>query len=310
MDEKVLKIAITTLTCNDRNTLRGSIRAFMANTCFLSEKKKIEIEWYILLQGCTSAYITLFITFIKESFICECLEYESKITEKKRKFHCKQKNEIKSNFCKFHLLIVDQNLGLSKGNNLLCEQTCSYRYVLNIEDDWLLLPFAITRCPSTWLWSALQFMELHTDVSTIFLRKYATEKEKWQYGWTRSISYNNHKYAQQNFNWKQKMCGSERIVQDGLVFAHIPHFLFTFNPAIRRNEDYYKACIFPLNEFEDINHRRQAWAQTKEDTITRWGWCEAFAMEFHRNLKTFTLQSGSFGHFEDWVPHLNNIFIT
>lgn len=307
------RFCVSTLTCNDRDTLKGTFTAVLSNT-----RVSDPLEWFLLLQGCTPQYVAEIAGFLEESLSAvytfqhavyrKGIRAPEKLWVKQNGQETKQEEEKPATSTKpvirVGMYVVEQNLGLSKGNNLLCDLVKEYEYVLNVEDDWTLLPEKMTQCPPTWLTTCLTFLDANRDVSTLFLRKYATAQEKWQYGWTRVISYRDHQYRNQNFNWAAKIKGSDVKMCGDLKFQHIPTFLFTFNPAIRRNADYYKANVFPLNEFEDVNRRRNEWKQTQEDTIVKWGWCESLAMEKHRDLKTYNVQSGCFGHYEDWAPLL------
>ena len=80
-------------------------------------------------------------------------------------------------------------------------------------------------------------------------------------------------------------------------FTEIPTFLFSFNPCLRRNNDYHRT-VFPLTEFD----------KDQKDIMKNkhWGWCEAVSMEKIRDLKAVWLNEGIFGHYEDWEKDLNN----
>lgn len=260
--------AVTTLTCNDRNTIFKTIAAFVLNTD-ISKK----IDWFIFAQGCS------------EPFLASLKKLTEKIEAEKN--------------VQFHLTASEKNLGLSKGSNVLAEQTKDYKYVLNLEDDWILLGKDVTNIEKEWLDLCLQFLEEDEKVSTLFLRKYHDSGEKARYGWSKGIPYQCHKHKD-NFNWKEKMKGSLKVYYHGIIFQEIPHFLFTFNPCIRRNEDYYNANVFPLQEFDDVNTIKEKWTDSGDKNIPHWGWCEALTMEKTYDLTTFNVGAGLFGHFEDW----------
>lgn len=300
----------TTLTCNDRKTLPQVIRAVLQNTSFSTC-----CDWIILLQGCTDAYIRMFLHFLAQQtannntgIILVDLHPGTPDAIKKRykpAMPCLNDDDKQVVAVRFVLRILEKNVGLSKGNNILAECAKPYTYVVNLEDDWILLPPSFTAVSNNWLTQCLAFMDKYSSVSTLFLRQYSTEKEKLQYGWTRNIPYSNHKFALSNFNYAEKMRNpqlAQPAIQLGneILFRHIPQFLFSFNPTLRRNNDYYqKAKIFPLVEYEDINTRKQNWSQTKLNTIPAWGNCEAVTMELHRDLTTFYVQDGLFVHHED-----------
>lgn len=251
--------AITTISCNDRQTLFKTIEMFLQNTHY------DKLNWYIYLQGNTEKYIDKFKQYIQN--------FDNII---------------------FHLIINEKNIGLSKGVNELNENVKEYKYVLHIEDDWACLAEN-----KNWLNTCLNFMEIHTDISTLYLRKYSNNEEKFQFGWTRNIKYQCHKYKD-NFNYAEKMKKSHIIMYEEIKFQHIPKCLFTFNPTIRRNKDYYDNDIFPLLEFDDISNKKNMWKLTQEHEIKDWGWCEALTMEKTINLKTYNVANGIFGHYENF----------
>jgi GT2 family glycosyltransferase len=296
------RFCITTITCNNRNTLIPTIESFYQNTQY-----PYIFKWMILLQGCTSEYV----------------EYVRKWT------NTIGKEQLK---CKFKLLVSKKNLGLSRGNNILAHRVRNYRYVLHLEDDWLCLPQSVTGVPKSWLITCLDFIDQHPEVSTLFLRKYLDDADKKRYSWTRHCYYYGHQYHD-NFNYAQKMVSTkDRAIfyhsslvesQEKLKFQEIPKFLFTFNPCIRRNSDYYRVGVFPLDEFQDIRKsnitndvtdskesknreepQMTKWTLTEYTTVPDWGWTEARAMEKIRELITYNVSSGIFGHYEDWIGHL------
>ncbi len=258
-----MSFTIATLTCNDRESLFLTIESFCKNT-------NINCDWHIFLQGCTGEYLNRVTQFIEQF-----------------------KN------VQFHLKTHQTNLGLSKGQNVIADMVKEYEYVLQLEDDWYCLPEKITGLSKEWLETCLQFLEKNKHVSTLYLRKYVDEMEKFKYAWTRHVEYKNHVYKK-NFNYAKKMEGSDTRVFQEIKFQHIPQFLFTFNPCIRRNTDYYKVGVFPLLELKDINSKRGEWLATTPEDVPMWGWCEAIAMEKTRNLITYNVGSGIFGHQEDW----------
>jgi len=261
---------ITTLSCNDRKTLIPTIRAFLKET-EMPDKWK----WWILIQGCSCTYIDEIISYLKSL----------------------------DNNDRFNLLISETNLGLSKGNNILIQATQNYKYILHLEDDWICLPPSITGVSKNWLTTCLQFLDQHPEVSTLFLRKYATPQEKFKFAWNRHIKYKCHKYTD-NFNFSKKMEGSPIEYVNEIKFQQIPQFLFTFNPCIRRNEDYFKLGIYPLNEYNDAITKRENWTLTLPKDAPYWGWCESLTMEKLRDSITYNVAAGIFGHFEDWITKL------
>lgn len=266
VDIKQIPLAITTLTYNNRDTLLKTIRCLkpeLSNTHH-------QIDWYILLQNCTNEYIES----IKNQLV-----------------------DIPSNV-KVEMLVYKQNLGLSPANNILISKTKDYKYVLHLEDDWISLPLhlqPVKLSPNvSWIDICVEYMENNKDISTILLRSYNNEKEKWQYGWSRTIPYMCHVHKD-NFNFEEKMKSVVPVIYKDIKFTEIPTFLFTFNPCIRRNEDYNKT-VFPLPEFNDD--------QKDESHNQHWGWCEAVSMEKIRHLKAVWINEGIFGHYEDWINDL------
>lgn len=256
-------------------------------------------EWFILLQGCSNDHIT---------------KVQSILTTLLTDGHSQQIHDghllVHNSTITIHLLLSPTNLGLSKGMNILNVAVRDFKYVLLLEDDWIALPTAIlettTLLPRDWISLTLNFLDYHPTVSTIFLRRYRDEKEKNQFGWSRGIPYRCH-HHQNNFNYADKMKGSWKIPFHSLSFQQIPDFLFTFNPHIRRNEDYYRANVFPLPEFADINSKQDKWTITKEGDCPDWGSTEALSMEKTRHLVTFNMNQGVFGHFEDFEQILNQL---
>jgi len=100
------------------------------------------------------------------------------------------------------------------------------------------------------------------------------------------------------------MESSRKVTYREIIFQHIPYFLFTFNPHLRRNADYYRCGVFPLPEYSDISTRQSEWKLTGNGDAKNWGWCEALSMEKTRDLVTYNVGSGIFGHYEDWVDAL------
>lgn len=277
--------ALTTLTCNNRLTLFPVIQSVFRNCTWPKGT-----FWFIVLQGCSAEHVAQVVKTFRECMggsRCQVKEFGASHTV-----------IFNTRIC-VHLLCIPENLGLSKGNNVLAVAARSFKYVMFVEDDWYALPEEITHVVPNWVSACLSFLETNPTVSSLFLRKYATEAEKFQYGWTRQIGYVCHRFAE-NFNYAANMKNSKVMTHDGIKFQHIPNCLFTFNPCIRRNKDYYEAGVFPLPEFADVSKRQGQWNATKEGEIHEWGSCEALSMEKTRHLQTFNVAAGLFGHFEDF----------
>jgi hypothetical protein len=283
---KSTKFCLTTLCCNDRKTLFAVLTALSIRTLIPEGT-----SWFLLLQGCT------------ESFLEQIKQLCAKIK-------INQANRVN-----FEFLIYKDNMGLSKAANVLAETTKCFQYVMHIEDDWLCLPHKVTQVNWSWLSLCLAFLDSRPDVSTIFLRKYVNAEEKHKFAWTKHAWYKCHVY-QDNFNYANKMKLKPKMkfslaTNNGNTseqtigsFQEIPTFLFTFNPCIRRNVDYFRVGVFPLGEFQDAVSKRDQWTLTGYDEAPEWGWCESFAMEKIRDLICFNFEAGIFGHYEDWISTL------
>lgn len=267
------KLALTTVTYNDRKSLLKVFRRFLSYT----DTTLLPFTWYVALQNCSDEFVQQVIDIFKE--------YASLSTSGQL--------SITLVLCRFK-----QNIGLSKAMSYLIEKTKRFELTLNIEDDWILLD---THVPSSrWLDASVKFLDTHADASAVFLRAYAGSSDKHQYGWTRTIPYKCHEFKD-NFNYEQKMKDHVEIVTQTLPddvenkFQLIPDFLFTFNPVVTRNSDYHK-YVYPLPKFANDQKDPQYQAN--------WGCCEAVVMERTRKagLRTFWLNQGIFGHNEDFFP--------
>jgi len=257
-----MTIAITFLSHNDNEILIFAIKELIKNTIF-----HMECHIHILLQCCSKSYI---------------LSIENLLVEFNKTI-----NNIK---CILHT--EKENVGVSKGNNILYNLTKNYKYVIHLEDDWFIIS------NKDWFKTCIKFMEENENVDTLALRKYVSEKEKYDYGWTRTIPYYCHKHTD-NFNYQNKL-GNKIQIEDS-EFTEIKHFLFTFNPTIRRNKSYNS--IFPLLEFNDIDNINE-YKQTKIHSNEKWGWCEALTMEKTRDFTTYMYKEGIFIHYDDSIEYL------
>ena len=277
VDKKEIKLAITTITCNNRVTIFPTVETFLDSN--RTKFEGLSIDWFILLQGCNQDHIEK---------LDELLENYSETHP----------------MINFELLVYKKNLGLSKGNNILAEKTKNYKYVLHIEDDWITLTKNVTGSGNHWLKSSMEFMEEHPETSTLFLVKFPNgSKHK---SWNQIVHYNTFKHND-NFDYLRKMRENTKIImKDDIKYQLITTFLFTFNPAIRRNARYYACGVYPLLEKEDVRQGDENnWKMTQYKDIIDWGWCEADAMEKTRGEITYNVASGIFGHHEDWAPKLD-----
>lgn len=284
---------ITTLTCNDRECLSDTIGSFFEWTDLSwltdphgppSSRPSISgpVIWFIYMQGCSVEFVA------RTQALVDSLTREH---PGRMEFRIEQNPE---------------NLGLSKGSNRLAEMSSEFDFVLHLEDDWLCLPSSVTGVGRHWLRVCLSLMGNMAGISTLFLRKYASDQEKWQYGWRRTIPYRNHRHPD-NFDYTRKIkqkIKENHVIQDieGIGFQEIPTFLFTLNPCIRRNSDYYSCGVFPLDEFNDRLSNRNRWEQDK--VVEWWGYSESMAMEKIRDLCCLNVSRGIFGHYEDWIKLL------
>lgn len=259
---------IASLVCNNRSTFFKVLSSFVEGTDITLFPEKI--DWVVFVQGCTDDFVNK----IKES----CVAIDN------------LQVKVVSNA---------ENLGLSKGMNRLHNLVKEYEYTLFLEDDWVLFP---TEYNPSWLKACYDFLIEQSSVSTLALRRYKDEHEKYQYGWTRSIPYTNFTRTN-NFNYESKMKGSTILTKGGLTFQHIPDFLFTMNPHIRKNSDYVKCGALPLIDIYDavINPQiTNVWKTSAHDGQSYWGVCEALSMEKTIDLKTFMVNDGLFVHYEHW----------
>src|SRR5437867_2774678 len=97
-----MSLCLTTVTYNDRPTLKKVVSAVLEQTEFPPNTK-----WYFVMQHCTD-------------------EFAQEIVE----------------LCKGKVALVvirfAENIGLSKAMRFIIEQTKYFEYVLNVEDDWIL----------------------------------------------------------------------------------------------------------------------------------------------------------------------------
>jgi glycosyltransferase involved in cell wall biosynthesis len=260
------RVAITFLSHNDNEILIHSIKQFFNNTNFW-----FPVDIHVLIQCCSKAF-TLSVENILVDFN-------------------KNKNNIK---CILHT--EKNNLGVSRANNTLYNYTRDYEYVIHLEDDWFLIG------DKDWLEAVIKFMDQNKEVSTIALRKYGSEQEKSNYGWTRNIPYVCHTHKD-NFDYQNKL-GNKKVLMNKnevSVFTEIKHFLFTFNPTVRRNNHYRN--IFPVVEYNDIDDVDK-YKDIKNHTNEKWGWCEALTMEKTRDFSTYMFEDGIFVHYDDWIDYM------
>lgn len=259
-----MNFCVTLLTCNDRNTTEKTITSFLENTNIPVEK----LDFYVYAQGCTQEYI-------------------SKL------------QSITHHKINFHWIVKEENKGLTFALNELNDAVKEYTFVLFLEDDWICLPDD----NKEWLNDSLNFLEQNNIVTTLYLRKWSGDAEKNKYGWTRTVEYYIHK-NKGNFNYgnKLKSMGNHKTKVGSTTFQYIHEYLYSNNPNIHRNSDYYKAGIFPFIPHEDIKNSFGKWTDSNSsDKITKcWGYSEAYSMEKHLGLLAYYVDDGIFGHYEDF----------
>lgn len=255
--------AITLLSHSNNTLLFYTLKNLFLNTDFTL----INVNFFILLQNCSESYINT-IDNIISSFKNSIPDFSSNLI--------------------FEKIILNNNIGISKANNILYHKTINFEYVLHIEDDWILI-----HDNKDWLNLCLNILINNTTLSTISLRKYTSDKEKYQYGWNRTINYTCHK-NKDNFNYTTKLIK----IDDN--FTQIKNFLFTFNPTIRKNKDYINCGVFPLVEFNDFDKNIGIINGVKNHDAEYWGFCEAIAMEKTIDLNTYMYKDGIFIHYDDW----------
>jgi len=259
------KLAITTVCYNDRKSLSKVVASFVKNTT------NTPITWFMALQNCSDEFVKNITTLFSGL---------SHIT--------------------LVILRFKRNIGLSAAMSHLIRMTVEFEYVLNIEDDWILLDTHVTS--QQWLNDCVAFLDANKNITSVFLRAYVGEKDKAQYGWTRTIPYVIHQFKD-NFNYEAAMQKETKI--DNVVsldqkttnkFQFIPNFLFTFNPCLVRNADYHKH-VYPLPIFP--HDQKIVFAQPSQ-----WGFCEGLTMERTRKagLICYWFNNGIFGHNEDFFP--------
>jgi glycosyltransferase involved in cell wall biosynthesis len=270
-------VGITFLSHNDNFTLFYTLTEFFKYTQF-----GFKTNIYILIQNCSPSYR-------------RSLENLINILKKKDNLFFEKDNVI------FEIISIQENLGVSKANNLLYEKSKDCDYVLHIEDDWIFSPCKYP-FPCDWLLSCIEILSREkSNISTISLRAYGNENEEYKYGWSRTIPYLCHTYTD-NFNYKNKIDFTKPNIicyNNYFNFYSIPNFLFTFNPCIRVNKDYVEKGVYPLIEFEDKDTIEKFNENTKIHDSPSWGFCEALTMEKTRDLNTLLFEKGIFYHQDD-----------
>lgn len=248
-----MSFTIATLTCNNRNSLFTTIQNIINST-------DVEgLTWTIFAQGCT---------------------YE---------FHNSIRKYFKNTNITLRLFTNKDNLGCSKGFNKLWTHIEEFDYVLLIEDDWYLLP----QEDKLWLKTSIELMNEQSQIDIIYYRKYQTDQECWQYGWTRHIHYMCFQ-GRLRFNYAESMKGTIPFEYKKHMFQQIPEFMYTNNPTLYRVSSYKQRNIYPLLELEDKHNLQGAW--TDSSFVQTWGVAEALVMEKTHDCYTLYMDNGCFVH--------------
>lgn len=160
-------------------------------------------------------------------------------------------------------------IGINRVNNLLKE----YKYSLFLEDDWLTLDHKFTVHNKDWLINCLDLMEKE-NLDQIQLRKYQHDVDNRQYGmdfWVRQSN----------------------IIKEENGLIYLKEREYTNNPHIRRNQSYYDANIFPLDEVLDENGNPLELKGNPE-----WGRAEILAESKGKVLKSAWLKGGVMVHLD------------
>lgn len=249
-----LNFTIATLTCNDRAVLFDVIDDVFSYTNLFN------VNWIIYAQGCSERFIEK----IKEKF------YEKP--------------------CFLNLIVHPINTGYSKGMNAVWDAVKDYKFVLFLEDDWRLSPDT----NKEWLNISIQLINERPELDIIYLRKYLTDQEKWQYGWTRNIHYKCFE-GRLRFNYQEQMKNLFLLTYNSLHFQQIPNFMYTANPCIYRTDTYKRLNIFPMLEFDDIHNVKGEWNDSSK-LSDKWGYSEALSMEKTADCFVLYLCDGIFYH--------------
>lgn len=257
------RVAIGTLHCNDRRAIFHVIESLAK--C-VPETSRVLFTWVVFSQGCSS-------------------EHNDEI-----------EHRMLAHGFQLRLLRIDANLGWSRGMNGLYTELymrSQYELVLHLEDDWIC--DAETTTDPNWLEDCLVYMAFHQNVSTLFLRKYVDDQDKFMYGWTRSIPYLCFEHPN-SFNYQSKIQSQPKIPFRGLTLRRIPEFLYSANPTIIRVKDYVDAKVLPFPEFDDATCRQGEWKTTTSEDAPQWGYSEGLSMEKIRHLVCMNVNHGFFYH--------------
>lgn len=203
--------------------------------------------------------------------------------------HCNGESELISNVItnsinlyndkiNFHYSYSIINNGVGAGINYLNNLTKEYKYTLFLEGDWVTLPNEISG-HKNWLEDSINYLEQNNHISQVLLRRYISDLDDRMYGYGYWIRKDNIK----------------NIVTMENEYIELVKKEYTNNPHIRRNEDFYKVGIFPLNEFYDENGDP---IEIKGKSM--WGQAEIQAEFKGYSIKSSYLSLGNMVHCEHW----------
>lgn len=256
-----VKLCIATLHCNDRQTIFKTMDSLLENTDIVG----YNVQWVILSQGSSE-------------------EHNEEIEDR-----------LKKSGVGYTIIPLLVNMGWSNGMNELYQHITKekFTHVLHLEDDWLCDSSPVGR---QWLNDCVMYMTHHTDVSTLFLRRYKSEHEKQYYGWSRSFRYQCFRQAGEAFHYQSKIEKQPRIQFRSLELRHIPTFMYTANPTLFRLQDYIDHGVFPFPVFKDASHNQVHWSTTTTKDAPEWGHSEALSMEKLLSTKCMNVNKGFFYH--------------
>lgn len=174
-----------------------------------------------------------------------------------------------SNVINWHIF-VGQNLGVGAGINFLNQKCVDYEYLLFIEGDWVIT----SEVNKDWLSSSLQILEENPEYEQVFLRRYYSDYEDRINGMSDYVN-------------AKSFLG--KVQKQGVDFLCLKEGLYTNNPSIRRQKEFFNRGFFPLNEYYD-----QEGKATEVKGTPDWGKAEIEART--SSLKTFYLWPGIFRH--------------
>lgn len=254
------KFCIQTLThsfLGRGEMLTTTVDSFLENSLFpeyiLSENGKI--DWYVRFNGTDEELLFQFEKLkIKYNDIVNWYEYRG------------------------------ENLGVGAGINFLNRLTKDYEYVFFLEGDWITLPDSISGL-NNWLPAVISCLEEHKDIDVIYLRKYLSDIDDRQFGYSYWIREENIK---------------ERVELDGNTFLKLVKREYSNNPHIRRNSKFFEVGIFPLEEFFDKEGKP---LEIKGNDL--WGQAEIKAEPVGFLVNSSYITFGNMVHIDHFYHHYN-----